>query len=136
MQKHLHRTRMMSVHKLHFQKGIFFAQYAGPVSQQDAERWLIKLHGCAVQQPLPLVALLDLRETTHLAVAAQRMMIDASYNPEVAALVIAARSRVMLQTAACIQRMSAAQRIHVFPSFVRAFDFSRGLVDNFAVVCT
>jgi hypothetical protein len=114
----------MPIHDMHFANGIFFAREVGHINRADAELWLQQVRRYTAESPTPIVALIDAREVTHVAVQARRLFVIASKLPNFRVTAIAAKSVGNMQTSRIIGMMAERDHTHVFETFEEAYHFA------------
>ena len=118
----------MAVQQFQFVRRIFYARFSGSISQQDAERWLVKMHYHAIQSRQPIMAVMDMRHATYISIAARRIVVDASLNAHLFGVVLVTRSAALQETGRAICRMCRGELARVVPSLAEALQLAQDVI--------
>jgi hypothetical protein len=114
----------MPVVDFHFENGIFFARGRGRIEKEDARLWARHAVYYAYHSPVPIVALIDALEVSHISNQARKIFARASHILKLAAAAVAARDVVTVQTVRVISLMAEENHTHIFPTLAQAHDFA------------
>jgi hypothetical protein len=118
------RGELMPVIDIHFENGIFFARERGRIEKEDARLWARHAVYYAYYSPLPIIALVDALEVSHISNEARKIFARASRIPKLEAAAVAARDVVTVQTARVISLMAEDNHTHIFSTLAQAHDYA------------